>query len=260
MGSDVSRTSNEIPVDELLDRVDWLLEEGEPDKARRLCRRGIRQHAEDERIWIAYGDSLSEGGRFREALKAYERGAELAPCWALAQAKRAEALLEVSRVEDAEEAVDAALALDRDDGHASFVRAMVYEFLGKDDLADFWYRRAARQDVDNYFRPHRTTWDRFSAAAAEAVSMLPPQAERALGGSKIRVRELPSRTSRGIESILRMCETVGRTGASTSDDDDGPRTYLYRRNIERVCRDQFDLVEQIYLTLLNEYRTDPAAR
>ena len=34
MGSDVSRTTSEIPVDEVLDRVDWLLEEGEPDKAR----------------------------------------------------------------------------------------------------------------------------------------------------------------------------------------------------------------------------------
>lgn len=255
MGSDVSRNNTEIPVDEVLDRVDWLLEEGEPEKARRLCRRAIRQHGRDERLWIAYGDSLSEGGRFREALKAYERGAELAPGWALAQAKRAEALLEVGQVEEAERAVDAALALDRDDGHASFVRAMVYEFLGKDDLADFWYRRAARQDAENYFRPHRTSWDRFSTAAGEAVGMLPAQAARALGGRKLRVRELPSRTSRGAESILRMCETVRAVG-----DEDGPRTYLYRRNIERVCRDQFDLVEQIYLTLLNEYRTDPESR
>jgi tetratricopeptide (TPR) repeat protein len=255
MGSDVSRNNTEIPVDEVLDRVDWLLEEGEPEKARRLCRRAIRQHGKDERLWIAYGDSLSEGGRFREALKAYERCVELAPDWALAQAKRAEALLEVGQVDEAEGAVEAALALDRDDGHASFVRAMVYEFLGRDDLADFWYRRAARQDTENYFRPHRTTWEHFSAAAGEAVSMLPAQAARALGGPKLRVRELPSRASRGAESILRMCETVRAVG-----DGEGARTYLYRRNIERVCRDQFDLVEQIYLTLLNEYRSDPASR
>lgn len=254
MGSDVSRTSTELSVDEVLDRVDWLLEEGEPDKARRLCRRAIRQHGREERLWIAYGDSLSEGGRFREALKAFERGAELAPSWALAHAKCAEALLEVGRVEAAEESVSLALALDRDDGHASFVRAMVHEFMGRDDLADFWYRRAARLDGDNYFRPHRTSWERFSAAAGEAVSMLPPQATRALGGRKLRVRELPSRTSRGLESILRMCETVRGTG-----EEEGPRTYLYRRNIERVCRDRHDLVEQIYLTLLNEYRTDPRA-
>ena len=255
MGSDASRTSSEISVDEVLDRVDWLLEEGEPDKARRLCRRVIRKHAKDERLWIAYGDSLSEAGRFREALKAYERGADLVPSWALAQAKRAEALLEVGRVTEAEGAVEAALELDRDDGHASFVRAMVFEFLGKDDLGDFWYRRAAKLDLENYFRPHRTTWDRFRVAVSEAVSMLPPQAARALGGRKLRVRELPSRTSRGSESILRMCEIVRGV-----DDEEGSRTYLYRRNIERVCRDQFDLVEQIYLTLLNEYRTYPAAR
>ncbi len=254
MGSDVSRTTSEIPVDEVLDRVDWLLEEGEPDKARRLCRRAIRRHGKDERLWIAYGDSLSEAGRFREALKAFERGADLAPRWALAQAKRSEALLEVGRVDEAEAAVNAALELDRDDGHGSFVQAMVFEFLGRDDLADFWYRRAANLDADNYFRPHRTTWDRFRVAASEAVSMLPPQAVRALEGRrKLRVRELPSRTSRGSESILRMCETV------LGVDGEGPRTYLYRRNIERVCRDQFDLVEQIYLTLLNEYRTYPSA-
>jgi tetratricopeptide (TPR) repeat protein len=252
MGSDARRTSSEIPVDEILDRVDWLLEEGEPEKARRLCRRATRQHPKDERIWIAYGDSLSEGGRFREALKAFDRCVELQPDWALAQAKRAEALIEVGRVDEAEEVVDAALALDRDDGHASFVRAMVYEFLGQDDLSDFWYRRAARQDPENYFRPYRTSWDRFSAAAAEAVSMLPDETAQDMSERRLRVRELPSRTSRGPESVLRMCETV-----EDADGDDGLRTYLYRRNIERVCRDRFDLVEQIYLTLLNECRTDP---
>jgi len=251
MGSDVRRTSSELPVDEVLDRVDWLLEEGEPEEARRLCRRAIRQHARDERIWIAYGDALSETGRFRYALKAYERGSELAPDWALARARRAEALLEVGRVSDAEESVSVALELDRDDGHASFVRAMVYEFLGRDDLADFWYRRAARLDPENYFRPHHTTWDLFSAAAGEAVSMLPFQAAEALSGRELRVRELPSRTSRGVESILRMCETV-----LSAVDVGGPRIYLYKRNIERVCRDRHDMVEQIYLTLLNEYPAD----
>ena len=251
MGSDVGRNTPELPVDEVLDRVDWLLEEGEPDKARRLCRRAIRQHPKDERIWIAYGDSLSEVGRFRDALKSYERGSDLAPKWALAWAKRAEALLEVGRITEAEDAVASALDMDRDDGHASFVRAMVLEFLGLDDQADFWFRRAARLDADNYFRPHRTTWDHFRAAAGKAVAMLPTQAAKALGGRKLRVRELPSRTSRGTESVLRMCEAV-----RPSDGEDGPRIYLYRRNIERVCRDRFDLVEQIYLTLLNEYRID----
>lgn len=255
MGSDVGRTSSELPVEDVLDRVDWLLEEGEPERARRLCRRALRRHPGEERIWIAYGDSLSEGGRFREALRAYERGSNLAPDWSLAWAKRAEALLEVGRIAEAEEMVQAAIELDRDDGHASFVRAMVYEFMGRDELADFWYRRAARLDSENYFRPHRPSWEKFRKAASDAIDMLPPQAAEALGGRQLRVRDLPSRTSRGNESVLRMCETVHPKG-----DDAGPRAYIYRRNLERVCRDNHELIEQIYLTLLNEYETTPAAR
>ncbi|MBM4370487.1 MAG: tetratricopeptide repeat protein [Deltaproteobacteria bacterium] len=253
MTSDSGRNGSGFPVEEVLERVDWLLEEGEPGEARRLCRRAIRGHPRDERIWIAYGDSLAEEGRHAEALRAYERGSELAPGWALALAKRAEALLEIGRTREAEEAVEEALALHRDDSHATFIRAMVFEFLGRDEAADFWYRRAARLDGENYFRPYRPAWDRFQEGALAALAMLPSEQQETLGAHRLRVRDLPSRASRGRSSALRMCDVLPPRPRSGGR----PLVYLYRRNLERVCRDQEELVEQIYLTLLNELEPPP---
>ena len=130
---------------------------------------------------------------------------------------------------------------------------MVYEFLGRDDVAAFWYRRATRLDGENYFRPYRPSWDQFQQASREAVSMLPSEASDQLQSARIRVRDLPSRVSGKDQSFLRMCDFV----EGSSSKEPLPPIYLYKKNIERVCRDRFDLVEQVYLSLLNEVRILP---
>lgn len=251
MGSDLGRSNKELTVDEILERIHWLLEDGEADKARVLSRRATKSYPEDPRVWMASGDALSECGRPRDALRSFDKAMELDPSWIMVKAKLAETMLEVGRTQDAERVIGQALAQDRDEPHATFVQAMVWEFLGRDDVADFWYRRAAKLDSDSYFRPVRPSKDGFGAAVSEAVELLPELARAMVEAADLRVRDLPSRTTAGETSMLRMCDTLA------GDGDGLERVYLYRCNLERVCRDIPELVEQVFFSLLNELKNHP---
>jgi len=98
---------------------------------------------------LARGDKLADGGRFDEALAAYDRAAAADPGSADAHVGRGDALLELGRVEDALAAYDRAIALDPGHALAHVGRSGALEDLGRDEEAMAGYDRAVELEPDN---------------------------------------------------------------------------------------------------------------
>jgi predicted Zn-dependent protease with MMP-like domain len=147
-------------------------------------------------------------------------------------------LFELGRFEEARRSLEAAVALDPESGHAVYHLALVLERLGSTEDAQRAFVKANALDpepIDNLPRSIREyveevpvlveDWPAASLLAAENVS---PQ-------------------------ILGLYVGVPRTEAEAGDQaQDLTRVILFKKNLEKICRDRDDLVEQIQVTVRHE--------
>ncbi len=200
---------------------------------------------------VFYLDDL-EGALFlvRRALKvAGETG--------IYRAFEGQILFELGRFKEARRPLELASSLDSESGHAVYHLALVLERLGEEEEAERAFGRANALDPDHYPLPAQVDERLFREATAEALDNLPRSIRRYVEDVPVLVEDFPSAEFVGSENvspqILGLYVGVPRTeGEVNSQPEDVTRVVLYKRNLEKLCRDRDDLIEQIQITLRHE--------
>jgi predicted Zn-dependent protease with MMP-like domain len=166
-------------------------------------------------------------------------------------------LFELGRFDDARRALDLAVAMDPEAGHAAYHQALVLERLGADEEAEAAFARANALDPERYPLPTAVDELFFRQAAGEALDNLPRSIREYVEDVPVLIEDWPGPDLQGHENvspqILGIYIGVPRTEAEvTAQPADLTRVVLFKRNLEKVCRDRDDLVEQIQVTVRHE--------
>ncbi len=249
-----------------LNRAELLVEDlGEYENAVRLCDELMSGEPELPRLdrgteaevhylkakAVFYLDDL-EGALFltRRALKT---GGEVA----IYRAFEGQILFELARFEEAKRCLDLAVAIDPEAGHAVYHLALVHERLGNVEEAARAFEAANALDPDHYPLPISVDAEFFRRATAEAIDNLPRSIREYVEDVPVLVEDYPSQDLLARENvspqILGIYIGTPRTEAEVSaQPSDVTRVILFKRNLEKVCRDPEDLVEQIQITVRHE--------
>jgi predicted Zn-dependent protease with MMP-like domain/Flp pilus assembly protein TadD len=201
---------------------------------------------------LFYLDDL-EGALFlvRRALKA---GGEQA----IYRAFEGQILFEMGRFENAQRPLERSVAMDPESSHAVYHLGLVLERTNGDPVeVRRCFERADALDPDHYPLPTEMDTDTFERAAAEAIGDLPRSIREYVQDVPVLMEDFPSSELVEQENvspqILGIFIGVPRTEASvTHPNPDLDRVILYRKNLEKVCRGEDDLVEQIQVTVKHE--------
>lgn len=176
---------------------------------------------------------------------------------AIYRAFEGQILFELGRTEEARKVLERAVAMDPESAHAVYHYALVLERLGDLEEAERAFRQADALDREHYPEPVRIDDASFEAAVREALDNLPRSIRAYVDPVPVLVEDLPADElveSEGISpQILGLYLGVPRTEAAlTEQRSDLDRIYLFKRNLEKVCRDRAELVEQIQVTVRHE--------
>ena len=249
-----------------LNRAELLIEDlGEHAQAVALCDDLLSGHSDMPRLdrgtegevhylkakAVFYLDDL-EGALFltRRALKTTGEVA-------IYRAFEGQILFELGRFEDARRALEMALALDAEAGHALYHLALVLERLGEEEEAAHAFAKANALDPDHYALPTAVDAAFFRSAVADALDNLPRSIREYVDDVPVLVEDYPSAALLARENvspqILGLYLGVPRTEAGQGvQATDVTRVILFKRNLEKVCRDRDELIEQIQITVRHE--------
>jgi predicted Zn-dependent protease with MMP-like domain len=191
------------------------------------------------------------------ALFLVRRGLKTAGEVSIYRAFEGQILFELGHFSEARRSLTSATALDPESGHAFYHLALVQERLGDDELAEASFERANALDPDHYPLPARVDDAFFREVVAEAIDNLPRSIREYIADVPILVEDFPSDQMLAEQNvspqILGLYVGVPRTEAeSVQDDGDFTRVILFKQNVEKICRDRDDLIEQIQITVRHE--------
>jgi predicted Zn-dependent protease with MMP-like domain len=249
-----------------LNRAELLIEDlGEHAQAVALCDELLSGHAELPRLdrgtegevhylkakAVFYLDDL-EGALFltRRALKTTGEVA-------IYRAFEGQILFELARFEEARRGLELALALDAEAGHALYHLALVLERLGEEEDASQAFAKANALDPDHYALPTAVDDAFFRRAVEDALDNLPRSIREYVDDVPVLIESHPSLELLASENvspqILGLYVGVPRTeGGPGVQPTDVTRVILFKRNLEKVCRDRDDLIDQIQITVRHE--------
>ena len=166
-------------------------------------------------------------------------------------------LFELARMGESKRSLEIAAALDPEAGHAVYHLALVLERLGDHDAALDAFERANALDPDHYPLPTEVDENFFRQAAGEALDNLPRSIREYIANVPILIEDYPSRDLLGEENvspqILGIYIGTPRTvGGVNEVVDDVTRVILFKKNLEKICRDRNDLIEQVQVTVRHE--------
>jgi predicted Zn-dependent protease with MMP-like domain/predicted Zn-dependent protease len=166
-------------------------------------------------------------------------------------------LFELGRFEEAKRSLEAAVALDPESGHAVYHLALVLERLGFDEAAAEAFSKANALDPCHYSLPVEVDEVEFRQAAAEALDNLPRSIRSYVENVPILVEDYPAPDLLAAENVspqvLGLYIGIPSTEAEITDQpQDITRVILFKKNLEKVCRDRDDLIEQIQITVRHE--------
>jgi tetratricopeptide (TPR) repeat protein len=248
--------------EELMEQVEWLLSEGDCERAGVLCRTGLRRFPKDPDLWMLLGDSMMDAGRLPRAQRAYHTAWQLRRDWALPLSKEGEVLLMIGRGRHARRAIAEAYAIDANEPHPTFMRGVVSELEGRDQEADFWYRRALHLAPEQYFLPLRVDDERFDKEFRQALQQVREEGEDYAAALRHTRWLLLDRVDRSIPELrgispLAFCYLIPREPPAPTPNglealpaiETG---FLFRRNILRVCREPEDVYTEITIAICDE--------
>ncbi len=166
-------------------------------------------------------------------------------------------LFELGRFQEAQRSLELAVALDPESGHAVYHIALVLERLGSDEDSASAFAKANALDPSHYPLPAEADEVAFRKAAGDALDNLPRSIRAYVENVPFLVEDYPSRKLLAAENIspqiLGLYLGVPTTEAQvTQQAQDLTRVILFKKNLEKVCRDQADLIEQIQITVRHE--------
>jgi predicted Zn-dependent protease with MMP-like domain/Flp pilus assembly protein TadD len=249
-----------------LNRAELLVEDvGEYEQAVSLCDELLAGHTELPRLdrgsegevhylkakAVFYLDDL-EGALFltRRAMKT----AGEIPVY---RAFDGQILFELGRFEEARRSLETATALDPESGHALYHLALVLERMGENESSERAFEAANALDPHQYPLPVTVDLEFFRSAVGEAIDNLPRSIREYVEDVPVLVEDYPSDDLMDDESvspqILGIYIGTPRTEAGPSHQPtDVTRVILFKKNLEKICRDRDDLIDQIQITLRHE--------
>jgi len=166
-------------------------------------------------------------------------------------------LFELGRFDDARRSLETAAALDPEAGHAIYHLALVLERLGEDAASERAFEKANALDPEHYPLPTAVENAYFRRAVADALDNLPRSIREYVDDVPVLVEDFPPADLLQHENIspqiLGIYIGTPRTQAEiTSTAPEMTRVMLFKRNLEKVCRDESELIEQIQITVRHE--------
>ncbi|MDJ0868260.1 MAG: tetratricopeptide repeat protein [Myxococcota bacterium] len=166
-------------------------------------------------------------------------------------------LFELARFAEARRQLERAVALDPEAPHAIYHLGLVLERLGDFDEAERAFTQANALDPDHYPLPAELGDEAFERAAQDALANLPRSIREYVENVPVLIEDFPSEDLLDHENvspqILGIFIGVPRTEAGATDQPrDLDRIILFKRNLEKLCRDEDQLVEQIQVTVKHE--------
>jgi predicted Zn-dependent protease with MMP-like domain len=211
---------------------------------------------------LFYQDDL-EGALFlvRRAAKA---GGEIG----LYSAFEGQALFELGSYAEAKRVLERGIAIDPDAAHTLYHLGLVLERLeeGGDESGSIpvgieksaqAFSRANSLEPQQFPLPIDLDDSAFSAALDAAVANLPRSIRERIEGVSLQIEDFPSldlvRGERISPQTLGLFMGIPRTEAIATDQPlDLDRILLFKKNLEKICQDEEDLIDQIQITLRHE--------
>ncbi len=244
-------------LDDFLDRLDALDDDGDDEGLRDELARARRAHPEALELleWDAF--LASEDGQLADALAILDEVLARDPQRVWARRERASVLLDLGRFDEALAVLRAVTPAERDDlppeELASVHRdlAVCLDRLGSIDDADREYRAAARLDPRGFPVPLRLDAGRFQALVAKALDGIPPEFHDLLAQVVVRVEPWPGPDA---EDPLQLGLYVGiaRPDRTIGSEDHLDHIVVYQRPHELGCRDEAALRTEVRRTVVHE--------
>jgi len=166
-------------------------------------------------------------------------------------------LFELGRYEESRRVLEHAAALDPDSPHVIYHLGLVIERLEDSEAAMAAFTRANALDPQHYLIPAELIESSFRAAVEEALRNLPRSIREYVQDVPLLVEDFPSidlvMRENVSPQILGIFIGVPRTeAAATYQAADLDRVIIFKKNLEKVCQDREELIEQIQVTVRHE--------
>ncbi|MCZ6462766.1 MAG: metallopeptidase family protein [Proteobacteria bacterium] len=166
-------------------------------------------------------------------------------------------LFELGRYEEARRVLEHAVALDSESPHAVYHFALAQERAGDPEEAQRAFAQANSLDPQHYPLPEVVDDEVFRGAVSEALANLPRSIRDYVENVPVLVEDFPSvemvESENVSPQILGIFVGVPRTEASVSSQPpDLDRVMIFKRNLEKICSDSEELIEQIQITVRHE--------
>ena len=218
---------------------------------------GFEQPAQRAEAHLLRGFALARLEDFSGALRALGESKKLEPTHPDVAAERGSVLIELLRLDEAEEALREAVRLAEDDARAHHLLAFALDYSGRRDEAAEHFNRAGELDAEASPRPPRLSEAEFDAALEAALREIPEPFRGRLANVEISVENYATRefcrrhdcspTTLGIYVGTPM-PLRSETGPEGLPD----RIVLFQRAIENSCRDVEEVTREIGVTLRHE--------
>jgi predicted Zn-dependent protease with MMP-like domain/predicted Zn-dependent protease len=210
-----------------------------------LVRRALKSIGDQPAYAAFEGHILFEMGRFDEARKVLEQAAAMDP-------EAPHILYSLALVLDRLASPDGSSA-----GEEAASEELELERKTLRDFAEGAFERANALDPGQYPMPTEVSDDAFRESVAEALDNLPRSVREYIKDVPVLVEDFPDRELVEVErvspQILGIFVGVPRTEAQVTEQVPSlDRVVIYKKNLERICRDQDDLIEQIQITVRHE--------
>jgi tetratricopeptide (TPR) repeat protein len=249
----------EIYQNDLFEKIERALDTGDLKEALVLSHDGIKKFPKNPNIWALRAEALDELGEIYEAVDAYSRALKYAPDWGPGYSRRSSLHIETGNLESAKKDIERSLALNNRDPEALFNLAIIHELDGNEVGARSMYRKSCQVDPYTYFMPVRVSHEVFKELLSVAIENMPSDFREYLSYVSVAVHDLPERNRREGWNRINPLTTVEIIGEPVPEKFFNDPWFhfpaiiiLYKKNLERSCRNTAELISEIQSSLLDE--------
>ena len=166
-------------------------------------------------------------------------------------------LFELGRYDEARRVLEHGVALDPDSAHALYHFGLVLERVADPEEAARCFARSNALDPHHYPLPAEVSEEFFRDVMEEALANLPRSVRETMENVPVLVEDFPTlelvQSEDVSPQILGIFIGVPRTQAAVTDQmPDLDRIILFKKNLEKICQDREDLIDQIQITVRHE--------